>query len=133
MLQAYSKGVSVSPNSIYPFNTTFILTGCVATLNGSTSINLNKPGIYMIEFNGQASPTGENGVVSVQLYNDGVAMPQANSSAYATMGNPASLSFSTLIKVGCLCPCESGSKVLTLHYEGVAGTMDGNIVVTKLR
>lgn len=133
MLQAYSKGVGVSPNSIYPFNTTSILTGYVATLNGSTSINLNKPGIYMVEFNGQASPTDEDGVVSVQLYNDGVPMPQTISSAYATMGNPNTLSFSTLVKVGCLCPSETGSKVLTLHYEGVAGTMDGNIVVTKLR
>lgn len=73
-------------------------------------------------------------LVSVQLYKNGVAQPQAVSSATGAVGDTVALSFDTLVQVAenntCRC-CDSPTLVQVLNVGGDA-TFDINVVVTKL-
>lgn len=74
MITAYSKGVDVSTGSAIPFNVVKIDKGETATLKGA-SLNLNACGVYTImgEFCVSSTTAAE---VTVQLYQDGVALPE---------------------------------------------------------
>ena len=74
MLESYSLNAITSADSPIPFNNTTIEKGCTVTISGPASIQLNKRGIYMVSFNAVSSAAS-----TVQLYKNGVAVPQAQS------------------------------------------------------
>ena len=122
MLEAYSTNVTVGANANIPFNSTSLIKGCTATHPSSDTIDLNKCGVYMISVD---ATTGTS--TTIQLYKDGVAQPQAQSTG-------TSLGFVTLVQVSennTNCPCTAPT-VITVQNE-TAGTFDNaNIVVTKV-
>lgn len=122
MIQAYSENVEVTAQSPVAFNNTAIKKGCTAEMSGTNTINLNKRGVYMVEVDSVAGTA-----TTLQLYKDGVAMPQAQS----TGTNP---SFSTLVQVdkdNSNCCCSSPTTLQVVSSAGVTLT-NANIVVTKL-
>lgn len=122
MLQAYSLNQAVGANASIPFNNVSIKKGCTAQLQGVSSIELNKAGVYMVSFDGVAGTA-----TTVQLYKDGVALPQAQSTG-------TTLGFTTLVQVpqNNMCNCATSPTVLRVNNLTAGTFTNANIVVTKV-
>ena len=121
MLEAYSNSVALEANSYIPFNSTSLIKGKTVTKPSVDTINLNKCGVYMVSCNVSATES-----TTIQLYKDGVAQPQAQS----TGTNPT---FTTLVQVdhdNSCCPCSSPVSIQIMNTT--AGTVSTNIVITKI-
>lgn len=135
MLEAYSKNQTIpATTGILPFNSITLKKGCTAELNGVSSIQLNKCGVYEItlNINGLASTAGD---VTVAMTKNGVPQPQATRSLVGqTTTEGFSLPITTLVQVNdnnsCRC-CDSPTIIQFLN-EGVAWVGDVDVVVTKL-
>lgn len=122
MLEAYSLAATVTAESPIPFNSVSLVKGCTAVLASPTSIELNKRGVYEVSFNGTAAASD-----TVQLYKDGVAQPQAQSTG-------TSLAFTTLVQCDRdnSCCCCASPVTLQVVSESAATLSDVNITVTKI-
>lgn len=135
MLQAYSSNLEVAANAAFPFNNVTVDKGCSDNLSAPASIQLNKRGVYLIEVDGFATPAAAT-LVSIQLYVNGVAQPQAISSFVGTATVTDTFSFKTFVQVtenNCNCNCTSSPTVLQI-INGTTDLTDAhiNIVVTKI-
>lgn len=122
MLEVYSENVTVAENEAIPFNNVSLKKGCTAELSGTSTIQLNKCGVYMISVDASATES-----TTLQLYKNGVAQPQAQS----TGGTPA---FTTLVQVSdnnYCCACASPTTLQVVSLDGATLT-NANLVVTKL-
>ena len=81
MINSYNSATqSVASGAAYVFDTNRIVTGCtVGHAAGTPTFTLTKPGYYYISFN-TTFTTAETGEVTVELQNNGVAVPGANAS-----------------------------------------------------
>jgi hypothetical protein len=137
MLEAYSQNVTVSANTPIPLNSVSIQKGCTAERTGSNTIQLNKCGVYMVEFDCVAVASGTaTGNITVQLMKNGTLQPQALTSAASTSATDVeSLSFNTLVQVqesnsDCCC---SSPTVINLQNTGIAAVFSQvNVTVTKI-
>lgn len=135
MLEAYSKNQTIpATTGILPFNSITLKKGCTAELNGVSSIQLNKCGVYEItlNINGLASTAGD---VTVAMTKNGVAQPQATRSLVdQTITEGFSLPITTLVQVkdnnSCRC-CDAPTTIQFIN-QGVAWVGDVDVVVTKL-
>lgn len=134
MLETSVQNLAVTANQSIAFNTNDIQTGTTVThVAGSTSVNLNKTGIYEINFNAYGVTTGA-GTFGVQLNVNGTTDTSAVSSTTTTEGATAQVAFTKLIRVAPSCACVDNLKTLTIVYTGSAGTIsNANLVVTKLK
>ena len=125
MLEAYSLNQEVGSLDAIPFTNVPLKKGCTAELSGTSTIQLNKCGVYMIAFDSSATPA----TTTVQLYKNGVAQDQAQS----TGGTP---SFVTLVQVtenNCCCPCSAPTTVQIINASEAEATFaNANITVTKI-
>lgn len=133
MLQVYSKGIAVTPNSKVQFNTVALKTGSTVTMQDSTQLSINRSGIYRIEFVGYGASNTDNGTIGVQLVVDGKEVPQAEATiATSSAILPEQIAFIALVPIK-ICPCD-GSKTVTVLATGTAGTLNlANLTVTKIR
>ena len=136
MLQAYSSNLAVAANAAFPFNNITVDKGCSDTLSAPASIQLNQRGVYLVEVDGFATPAAAT-LVSVQLYVNGVAQPQATSSFTGVAATVDTFSFKTFVQVtenNCNCNCTSSPTVLQV-INGATALTDAhiNVVVTKIR
>ena len=133
MLQVYSKGIAVTPNSKVQFNTVALKTGSTVTMEGTTQLNINRSGIYRIEFVGYGASNTDNGTIGVQLVVDGKEVPQAEATvATSSAILPEQIAFTALVPIK-ICPCD-GSKTVTVLATGTAGTLNlANLIMTKIR
>lgn len=135
MLEAYSKNQTIpATTGILPFNSITLKKGCTAELNGVSSIQLNKCGVYEItlNINGLASTAGD---VTVAMTKNGVAQPQATRSLVdQTITEGFSLPITTLVQVkdnnSCRC-CDAPTTIQFIN-QGAAWVGDIDVVVTKL-
>lgn len=97
---------------------------------GTTGVRL-KPGLYQIIVNASAGGTG---TVTLQLYRNGVAIPNAiGSGISAGPTNLVPLSLGNIVDVKKSCKCIDNTTVLTIKNVGVAATMaDINVDIVKL-
>ena len=134
MLSSYNiTSQAVATGDLLTFTTDRILTGCTATRDGQT-IQLNKPGYYYVTFNAVAAATTTVGELTVELQNNGVAVPGAEASVTTTTaGENFNYAFSTILRVPpTCCPLNAGAK-LTVVNTGVDATYTNvNINITKL-
>ena len=122
MLQAYSINLTATANAPIRFNNVTTEKGCTTRLNSDATIQLNRKGVYMVSFNGVSSAD-----TTVQLYKDGIAQPQAQSSG-------TTLGFLTLVQVdrdNCDCCCSSPVNLQIMNTDAVTFD-DANVVVTKV-
>ena len=124
MLEAYSLNQEVGSLDAIPFTNVTLKKGCTAELSGTSTIQLNKCGVYMVAFDCSVTPT-----TTVELYKNGVAQDQAQ----ATGGTP---SFVTLVQVtenNCCCPCSAPTTVQIINAGDAEATFsNANITVTKI-
>lgn len=122
MLEAYSLNVEVAADTAIPFQNVSLKKGCTAELSGTNTIALNKCGVYMVSVDASAEAS-----TTIQLYKDGVAIPQAQSTGLTP-------SFVTLVQVpenNSCCPCASGVSLKVVNTTAATFT-NANIVVTKV-
>lgn len=124
MLEAYSINAVVGTEEPIPFNNVTLKKGCTAELQGTSTIVLNKCGVYMVSFDASSAA-----VTSAQLYKNGIAQPQAQST-------DTSISFTTLVQVptnNSCCPCSSPTTIQIINTDDAEATLtNANVVVTKL-
>ena len=124
MLEVYSLNQTVGSLDPIPFTNVTLKKGCTAELSGTTTIQLNKCGVYMIACDCSSAATS-----TIQMYKNGVAQDQAQ----ATGGTP---SFVTLVQVSennTCCPCSSPTTIQILNATDAEATFTNvNVVVTKL-
>ena len=134
MINTYNTTAqNVVANGTITFTTDRILTGCTVTRNGNT-FQLNKPGYYYVTFNAVAAATETVGDLTVELYNNGVAVPGAIATVTTTTaGNNDNYAFTTIIRVLPSCPMVNNAANLTIVNTGVDATYTvANINITKL-
>lgn len=135
MLQAYSINIDFNANSAIPLNNLIIDKGCAEKLAAPATIELNKRGVYMVEVNGFGTGAAA-GTGQIQLYRNGVALPQAQSQFTTAAANVSNFAFDTIIQVPQNnCCCDSVSAPVTLQvFCGEQNFTEGylNVVVTKL-
>lgn len=133
MLETYSQNLTVTANTTIPFNVNSLKKNCTVThTEGSTSISLNKAGVYAVYFNAVGTLT-DAGTFSAQMLKDGNTVAQAVSGATAGAGETANISFSTLVFVNPSCSCVNNKATLTFSYTGGAGTIaNANVIVLKV-
>lgn len=135
MLEAYSKNQTVpATTGITPFNSVTLKKGCTAELNGVSSIQLNKCGVYEVIFNATALATTA-GNITVEMTKNGVTQPQATRTITgATIATSVNVPISTLVQVtdNNSCKCCDSPTILQFVNTGVAWTGDVNVVVTKI-
>ena len=134
MLEAYSTNQTISTNGTLPFNATKVSKGKTATLNGVSTIELNKAGVYEISLNISGLPS-EAGDVTINMLVNSVT--QANNINIPTVVTTAGVSgtLTTLVRVlfdnGC--QCNSSPTSVSFINTGVGLTnFNCNVVVTKL-
>ena len=124
MLEAYSINAVVGSLEPIPFNNVTIKKGCTAELSGTSTIQLNKCGVYMIAFDCSSATA-----TTVQLYKNGVAQDQAQ-------GTGTHVAFTTLVQVSennSNCPCSSPTTVQILNASETEATLtNANVTVTKI-
>ena len=124
MLEVYSLNQTVGSLEPIPFTNVVIKKGCTAELSGTSTIQLNKCGVYMIACNCSSATA-----TTIQLYKNGVAQEQAQSTG-------TSMSFTTLVQVAnnnTCCPCSSPTTVQIVNADDAEATFtDANVTVTKI-
>lgn len=135
MLQGYSSNLTVAANTAFPFNNTVVDKGCAETLSAPATIQLNKRGVYLVKVDGFATGAAA-GEDTIQLYVNGVAQPQAVSSATLITTGATNFGFNSLIQVAannCPCNCVASPTVVQV-MNGDSALTDAhiNIVITKL-
>ena len=134
MISSYNTTNSaVVSNGTINFTTDRILTGCTAVRNGET-FQLNKPGYYYVTFNAIAAATTTVGELTIELYNNGVAVPGAIAGATTTTaGDNLDFAFTTIVRVPPSCCAVDNTARLTVVNTGVDATYaDVNLNITKL-
>ena len=135
MLEAYSKNQTIpATTGILPFNSVTLKKGCTAELNGVSSVQLNKCGVYEISLDvtGLASTAG---TVSIAMTKNGIAQPQATRSLDGqTTTDGFSLSITTLVQVTDTnsCKCCDAPTMIQFVNTGVEFVGDVDVVVTKI-
>lgn len=122
MLEIYSNNITVIANQAVPFENISVKKGCTATLGGTSTINLNKCGVYCVSVNASAEAS-----TTLQMYKNGVAQAQAQS----TGATPA---FTTIVQVAESngnCACESPVSLQIVSTDAATFT-NCNCVVTKI-
>lgn len=154
MIETYSKNIDVAESTAIPLNTIALMKGCTATKSGTTSIQLQRAGIYEVNVSATAklqtlasapasttesaavAQADDSNVIAIQLYKDNVTQPQAYSAVTAsdtTSLHP--LSFTTLVQVptnNSQCCCSS-PVTIDIVNQCAAATYDTiDVVVTKI-
>ena len=137
MLQVYSDNLTIAAEQAFPFNNVVVDKGCAETLSAPATIQLNKAGVYLVEVDGYATPDATT-EVTVQLYVNGVAQPQAKSSCMGTAITATdNFSFKTFVRVmenNCQCNVLSSPTILqVMNLETSLSDAHINVVITKIR
>lgn len=101
MLRAYSKNINVTANTAIPFNVDkFDVGSNIGHTSGSGSITIRNAGYYEVNldiaFTTAEAPTTQP--VTIQLYADGVAIPDAVIITNVTATEVVNASFNTIIR-----------------------------------
>lgn len=114
--------------------TLFRETGAALEAMGATGIRINKPGLYLVLFNGSAAEGGTAGNITVQLLRDGQEVAGATATAISAAATAnVNLGFSTVVEVLGSCGCVSNRPTLTVQNQGTGATfIDASFKVVKL-
>ena len=136
MIEVYSKNVEVAANGTIPLTAVALLKGTSTQLLGTSTIQLNKCGIYQVTVTGSVIGSAAGDVI-VQLEQNGI--PQLEAISTVTAADATSLhpiGFSTLIQVpnnnNVNCPC-SATTTISLRNAGIEATYSSiDVVVTRI-
>lgn len=124
MLEVYSTNVTAAANAAFPLNNVTIKKGCSAQISGTSAIQLNKCGVYMVAVDGSAAAAS-----TIQLAKNNVLQPQAQSIGMS----PA---FYTLVQVSTNnnnCCCSSPTLIQIINPTTAEETLTNlNVSITKI-
>lgn len=136
ILNAYSTtNQTLTTDQVIDFTNTNILDGCsISYISGSSSIKLNKAGVYLVTVDAIAAESGTAGTVTMQLQKNGNDINGAKSSSNsAAITDFNGMSFSTVVKVLPSCQAVDNTTTLTVLNTGVGAIYsNANITVIKL-
>lgn len=137
MIQAYSNNITVGTAQAIPFSAVSLVKGCSVEQQNLTTFIFNKRGIYLVSVDATANTSGTSGNIVLQLSKNGIARPEAFTSAASTaVADVESLSFEILVQVeddNALCCCSKEPTTIQIQNAGVAAQFGHiNIVITKL-
>lgn len=134
LLSAYSNTQTIGADNAIPFNEINLLNGCSINFSAGTStINLVKPGIYLITVDATVSDVDVAGVVTIQINRNGVQIPGAIVSDTAAIDTNYSMSITTLVKVLPSCCAIDNQTNITVVNSGIEATYSNtNISIVKL-
>lgn len=131
MIEVYSENLDVAANSAIPFNSVALKKGEYESVNG-TALELNHCGVYRLNCHG--SVTGDGDIV-IQVFKDGVALPQTKLAITGTDNTDIPFAFETLVQVARNngpCCCQSPTNVQIVN-AGVADTFNlADVSITKV-
>lgn len=124
----------LAKNNTYCYSWLFFVLYRKIYIAGSSSIQLKKPGVYLISVDAVAAESGTAGTVTMQLQKNGVNVEGATSSSNsAAVTDFNGMSFSTVIKVLPSCASIDNTTTLTVLNTGVGAIYSNtNITVVKL-
>lgn len=125
-IRAYNNTDQAFTTALTPLNlegTPVVQSGCSLTLN-TASIRVNKSGLYHLSADVTYTPTAA-GVVTIQFYKDGVALPCAISQHTVAAESVYTDHIETDL---CLNTCCVNRPLITLDISGVAGTVNHTCV-----
>lgn len=139
MIEYYSENAATAQNEAIAWNNTTIKKGCTVENNGA-SIQFNKCGIYEVSVNAtvvSADATTSAPVdLTIELFKDGVAMPQAKQTETAVdTTSKHGINFTTLVQVAennSCCPCASPTVCNVRNTGGAVTLVNASLIVTKL-
>lgn len=135
MLETYTisdLGVSLNTGDSVVFNTNNVDSCCKIThVAGTPVVSITRPGYYVVEFNATGYNTGaastvdsSDGTFSFQLYNNSIAIPNAQARATSIADTAiANISFQTIVQVKPSCPMVNNNASLEVKFLGQAGTL----------
>lgn len=137
MLETYSQNLAVGANTAISFNNISIQKGVTAVKTAPATVQFNRAGVYMVSFDATAAISGATaGNITVQLYKNGTAQPQALTSTNSTSTTDlGTLSFVTLVQVpqNNNCNCATSGTTIQLLNIGLDATFtQANLVITKI-
>lgn len=145
MLETYSVsalGVEIATDAGVVFNINSEDTDCrISHVAGTSVIEIDKPGYYLINFSSTGYNTGaastvdsSDGTYSFQLFNNGVAIQNAQARATSTASTDiANVGFQTILRVNRSCPVVDNNASLEVRYLGQAGTiLNANLTILKV-
>lgn len=109
-----ATNVAIAENQSGPFGAIIRRYGCNCQLDGA-GINLIGAGYYDLEASLSFTPTA-TGPVTIQFYQDGVAIPGALATGQGTAAEPLNLSVAAAIR-NCGCDCNT-SLTYTINAAG---------------
>lgn len=135
MLEAFAVNQTIAADSVIPFTSVSLQKGETAVLAGSSSIMLNKCGVYMVSAVFTGTPAAA-GAAEITMTKNGVAQPQATVNLPAALTTVSvALPISTLVQVpqsNGPCCCKSGT-VIQFENTGVGLNAAGaSVIVTKV-
>jgi len=137
IFDAYTNGdQTVITNAPLVFNTNRTRVGRSITHQaGSSTFGLNCPGIYKVDFNGDAAESGTAGDITVQLYVNGVIQPGAEATEDSTATTDiVNMAFGTTVCVPPSCFTCGNSVSLTFVDTGVGAVFsNAEVVIEQLR
>ena len=136
-VQTYNNSSqTLTTGSNLTFSNNSVDTGCsIRHVAGGTAITLKNPGLYLVGFDAIASASSTlSANISVQLYANGIAFPDAFSTASSDSStNFINLSFFKLVKVNPSCCAVDNTTQLTFVNTGASAIFTHvNAVVVKL-
>ena len=136
MIEVYSKNVEVAADGTIPLTTVALLKGTSTQLLGTSTIQLNKCGIYQVTVTGSVIGSAAGDVI-VQLEQNGITQSETISTVTAADATSLhSIGFSNLIQVpnnnNVNCPC-SATTTISLRNAGIEATYSSiDVAVTRI-
>ena len=135
MLEVYSTNTTAAAGAPIALSNVSLLKGTSTQLQGVSSIQINKCGVYEVSVSATATADAA-GAIIIQLRKDGVLQPQAlTSTTAADITSQHALGFTTLVQVthdnysNCIC---STPTIIDFVNSGVETTYN-HINVTVVR
>lgn len=124
---ANSSQQTVAVGSVISLGSVLRRFGCNCRLNGD-AIEIEGDGYYTIDANITATPTAA-GDVTVSVLKDGVVIPGATSTdSVTTVGNSATLSINTTVRIGCRCDGADALTLTLLEGPGVISNVSMRVI-----
>lgn len=136
LLNTYTNtSQTVTTGANIRFDNINVLDGCSIDFNaGTTSITLEKAGVYLVTIDATVSDAGTPGSVGLQINRNGAGVNGATSRVVTTASTDVyPLGVSTLVKVLPSCCAVDNTTVLTISNIGLSAIYaNANLTVVKL-
>ena len=126
-----TRDLTVTAGDYINFDYNRVHTGVsISHAEGSNIVRLNSPGLYLVAFDGNFT-IGTAGSATVQLYNNGVAVPAAADVVSGTTAVPRGMHFVTVIEVKPSCCAVDNSAALSVSIDSIGVFDSAAITVVK--